>query len=511
MTPPESPPARSHVRAARGALWLSVSSWTAKGAQTVVLLVLAKALTPSEFGILAVAALTYNVLLVLTHLGIVDALTYLNDRIEEGSRTALSIVIVGGLILMGTTWALAPLLAHFFHSPHATFVLRGFALGIPFDAVAQVPVGRLTRSLSFSRRTVTDAVPSVVGATVTIGVVASGYPLVGLVAGQVAGSITNATVAMFIGPRCLPGWSSAMARRLLQYGKYLSAADILNLGLLNVDYVIVGHVLGPGALGYYSLAYRICFMPYLSISVVANGALFPYYCRLPSREAKARTAENAFSLITALSIPWFAGLVLFAGDIALLGHKWAPAAGAIRFLAIYGLFLSLILSALEVLKAVGRTNLVFLARGLHLAILTAVLIATVQAGITVVALDQAAAAAAVAAVTGLWIVRHASLRPAALSRSVGLPLLGVLGMVPVVLLLGRLPALDATPSWTSLLTLGPVALAVFAVILRVVMPEPLRKGWAALRGRSDVDSAVNLQAGPIQKRRGRRLMWPLGG
>jgi O-antigen/teichoic acid export membrane protein/O-antigen ligase len=496
VTSPASPPTRNRIRAARGVLWLSGSAWTAKGAQTVVLLVLAKALTPSQFGILAVAALMYNVLLVLTHLGIVDALTYLKDRIEEASRTALSIVIVGGLVLTGVTWAIAPLVAHFFHSPDATFVLRGFAIGIPFDAAAQVPIGRLTRSLSFSKRTITDSLPSVIGAAVTIAVVASGHPLVGLVAGQITGSVTNATVAMLIGPRCRPGWSPVMARQLLSYGKYLSAADLLNLGLLNVDYVIVGHVLGPVALGYYSLAYRICFMPYLSISVVANGALFPYYCRLPSQEAKARTAESAFSLITALSIPWFAGLVLFAGDIALLGHKWAPATGAVRFLAVYGLFLSLILSALEVLKAVGRPNLVFLARGLHLAVLTVVLIATVHLGITVVAFDQAVVAAAIAGLTGLWIIRYASLRPAALSRSVGLPLVGALGMVPVVLLLGHVPGLAATPSWTGLLTLGPLALAVFVVILCVLMPGPLRQGWAALRGKSAGQPAAGLPVLP---------------
>ena len=498
VTSAEPAPGRSRVLAARGALWLSVSTWTARGAQIVVLLVLARALAPSEFGILAVAALTYNVLLVVTHLGIFEALSYLRDRIElrELSRTALSICIAGGLILTGVAWALAPLIAHFFHSPDATFVLRGFALGITFDAAALVPRGLLTRSLSFSRRTVTDTLPPVIGAAVTISVVASGHPLFGLVAGQVAGSVTDAIVAFLIGPRCRPGWNSAMARRLLGYGKFLSAADLLNLGLLNVDYIIIGHFLGPVALGYYSLAYRICFMPYLSISVVANGALFPYYCRLPSREAKARTAESAFSLITALSTPWFAGLVLFAGDIALLGHKWAPATGAIRFLALYGLFLSLILSALDLLKAVGRTELVFFVRGLHLAILTAVLIVTVHLGITVVALDQAVVAGVIAALSGLLIIRHVSLRPAALGRAVALPMLGALGMAAVVLVLGRLLGLAITPSWASLLILGPLALAVFAVTVWVVMPGPLRKGWAALRGRSDAGAVAGRAADP---------------
>jgi O-antigen/teichoic acid export membrane protein len=451
--------------------------------------VLAKALAPAEFGILAIAALTYNILSAINELGMADALTYLQDRIDQATRTALSLVLAAGLVLMGLTWIFAPVIASFFHSPDATFVIRGFAVCLPFDASAQVPIGRLTRALSFRRRAVTDSVPSVIGGLVTIAVVVAGYPLIGLVAGQIASSVANAVIAFLLGPRCLPGWDSEMARQLVNYGGYLTAANLINLGLLNVDYIVVGHVLGPVALGLYSLAYRICYMPYLAISVVANGAVFPYYCRLPSREAIGQASENTISLINAVIIPWFAGLVLFADHIVLLGSKWAPAAGAVRFLAIYGFFLSLILSALQVLKAAGRANLVFAGRGLHLAVLTGVLIGTARAGITVVALDQALVAAGIAIVTCLWTVRYASVHLPALCRSVGLPLLGVAGMISVVALAGLIPGLNASSSWISLLILGSLAMAVFSAILLAVMPGPIREGWAALRGRERLAGA----------------------
>jgi O-antigen/teichoic acid export membrane protein/SAM-dependent methyltransferase len=492
INPPDPIPAGGRTRAARGVLWLSVGSWGSKGAQTVVLLVLARALAPSKFGILAIAALTYNILSALNELGVSDALVYRKDRIAEASRTALSMVLVSGLVLLGVTWVLAPVIASFFHTSAATFVVRGFAVCLPLDAAAAVPIGRLTRSLGFSRRAVTDTLPSLIGAGVTIGVAVSGHPLIGLVAGQIAGSTANLVVAMLVGPACLPGWNTDLARQILAYGGYLSAANLVNLGLLNVDYIIVGHVLGPVALGYYSLAYRIAFMPYLSVAFVVNGAAFPYYCRLPSREAIGRTAENVFGLINALSIPWFAGLVLFASDITLLGHKWAPATGALRFLAVYGLFLSVILSSLQVLKAVGRSDLVLFGRGLHLAILTVVVIGTVHGGITVVALDQALVAGAVAALVGMWIVRHGSVGLTGLARSVGLPALGVVGMVAVVLLLGRIPGLHVASSMKSLLILGPLALAVFVVILLGVMGEPLRNAWVALRGGSE-EAPIDVQ------------------
>jgi PST family polysaccharide transporter len=422
-------------------------------------------------------------------LGTADALTYLQDRIEEATRTALSLVIAAGLVLMALTWAFAPAIASFFHSPHSVFVIRGFAVCLPFDASAQVPIGRLTRALSFRRRAVTDSLPSIIGGLVTIAVVAAGYPLIGLVAGQITSSVANAVTAFILGPRCLPGWVPVQARRLLNYGGYLTAANLITLGLLNVDYIIVGHVLGPVALGLYSLAYRICYMPYLAISVVANGAVFPYYCRLPSREAIGRASESTISLINAVIIPWFAGLVLFANHIVILGSKWAPAASAVRFLAIYGFFLSLILSVLQVLKAVGRANLVFVGRGLHLATLTAVLIGTAQVGITVVALDQALVAAGIAVVTCLWAVRYASVQLRALCKSVGLPLLGVAGMIFVVFLAGLIPGLNTSPSLISLLIIGSLAMAVFAGILLAVMPGPIRKGWAALRGREPLRGA----------------------
>jgi O-antigen/teichoic acid export membrane protein len=464
-------------------LWLSLASAGAKGLQTVVLLVLARALVPSQFGILAIAALTYNILQAVSELGVADALTYQADQIEEASRTALTCVIVLGLILMAAMWGLAPLIAVFFHSPQSTFVLRGFAVSLPFDAAAQVPIGRLTRSLSFSRRTITDTVPAGIGAAVTIAVVVTGHPLAGLVAGQIIGAVANVVVATLIGPRCLPGWNRVLARRLLRYGAYLGAADLVNLGLLNIDYIVVGHVLGPEALGLYSLAYRICFLPYLSIAVVVNGAVFPYYCRLPSRTALARSAEGIVSLICALSVPWFAGLVLFAGDITLLGGKWAPAAGAVRFLALYGLLLSLILSALQVLKAAGRSSLVFIDRGLHLVVLAGVLVVTVHGGITVVAADQAVAAAVIVLVTCCWVVKYAGMRPGALARAAGLPLAGAAGMAAAVLGLRLIPALRAPGSLAAVLVPGVSSLAVFAGIALVTMPEPLRQGWAALRGR----------------------------
>ena len=217
---PDPGTAGGRTQAARGALWLSAGSWGAKVAQTVVLLVLAKALAPSQFGILAIAALTYNVLSAHQPAGRgrrADLYTGSGSRRRQGQRFPWS--LPPDSLLMVLTWAFAPVIASFFHSPHATFVIRGFAVCLPFDASAQVPIGRLTRALSFRRRAVTDSLPSVIrrgchyrGGRRPATRWSGWWP------GRSQALVANAAIAFLLGPRCLPGWDPVLARQLLEYG-----------------------------------------------------------------------------------------------------------------------------------------------------------------------------------------------------------------------------------------------------------------------------------------------------
>lgn len=471
-------------RAARGALWLSLGSWTSKGMQVIVLVVLAHFLAPADFGVLAIASLSYNVLQALNNLGIPDALTYRKDRVEEAARTAFTLMIGAGAVLTVAAWLAAPTIAGFFHAPDAVFVLRGFALGIAFEAAAEVPIAMLTRSLQFRRRVLTDGVPYVLGGLVTLAVVAAGHSLGGLVIGQVVQSVASLVIALTVSHRCWPGWSRKVAAEMIRYGGHLGGAAVVLLGLLNVDYIVVGHALGDVRLGWYSLAFRICYMPFLAVSFVVNGAAFPYYCRLHSLEDIGQAAARVFGLVNAASVPLFAGLVLFAGDVTLLGHKWAPAVPVIRWLAVYGLLFSMINSGQAVLKAAGRPQLVLASRLLHLAALAGVLVTTASRGIAVVGMDQAAVAGAVAAVTLWWAVRYCRVAAASVVRDSVLPLVGAGAMAAAVLLGRLLPGFGTVPSLPALLVLGPAALLAYGAVVLAVMRTTVAGGWELLRARA---------------------------
>jgi O-antigen/teichoic acid export membrane protein len=469
------------ARAARGTLWLSAGAWGAKGAQTVSLLVLARLLAPSQLGVLALAAMAYNVLAAINSMGVADALTWRQDRAREAAGTALSLMVGLGLALTAAAWVAAPWLARFFHSPESSFVVRGFALAITFDAASTVPVALLTRAMSFRRRALTDSVPALASGATMVAVVAAGHPLGGLVAGQLVQGVGALAVALAVGPRVRPGWDRRLAQELLSYGSHLGGAAVALLALLNVDYLVVGHVLGPVQLGYYSLAFRICYVPYLAVSFVANGAAFPYYCRLGSPRRLGQAAGRVLALVNLASAPAYAGLALFAGDVVLLGHKWAPAAACIRWLAAYGMGISVVNSAQCVLKAAGRPGRLLAGRLVHLGALTLVLVAVASRGIVAVSAAQAAVAAAVAALSLAWMAGAVPVSLVELARGLGLPVVAA-GAMAAVYLAAR--PLSPGPSWASLTGLGAASLAGFLAASWALEPGTWREGWRLLRARA---------------------------
>lgn len=473
---------RFGTRAVRGTLWLAGGAWTSKGAQTVLLVVVARLLGAKDLGILAVASVAINVLTSIQDLGVSEALAARKDRVHEAARTATTMVVAVGLVLCVAGWLSAPALAAFFHQPGATWLLRGFDSAIVFDAVAAVPVAMLTRELDFRRRLVTDALPALVGNALSLVLVVTGLGLLGFLVGQLTWQFGRMCCALVVGHPTWPGWDRAVFREMVHFGLPLGASSLVMLILLNVDYMIVGRLLGVETLGLYSLAFRICYVPFLCVPFIVNGVAFSYYCRLGSRPDVVLAVRRVLLFIMAGVVPLCVCLALFPGEVQLLGHRWAPAAPVIRWLAVYAAGLSVGQSCLVALAALGRTRLVLAGNLIQLGSLTGLILATVRHGIAVVGFDQAVVAWGVAALALGWLA-HEAVSWNDIARALGPPTLAGATMAGVVTVMRILPGLDRVPAWPPLLVLASVGLAVYLTVLACLVPSELRLSWAALRNR----------------------------
>lgn len=483
---PEPASASLDRRAARGTLWVGVGSWLNRLVLVAVLAVLATRLSAREFGILSVAGVCSNALTILGSLGLADALVYQRERVGAAAKTALTLAGMLGLLIGGVLVAAAPTLAAFFRVPEAAPIIRVYGLMLPLDVVKQVPFSMLTRELAFNRRFVPEVLPRIIAGGVTIGLALDGVGVWSFVIGDAIASVLSLLLCFAVLPERFGfGWHTDLAVGLWRYGKHIVATQGFDFALQNIDYILVGRLLGPVALGFYSLAFRIAILPFLTIASVIAGVTFPYFARLAPDWDRIRGAfRSTFGVAMAIICLFGGGVIALAPSLEVLGARWAPSVPAARALGVYVCLRSAAHLIHALLLAVGRPGVDAALRGVWFALL-GVLIATVgRSGILTVAVLQAVVAAML---LGGYVT--------AASRLVGLS-------APRLLLdLGRQAAVVAAatlavagmrslggiwaddPSWATLLLLGSVFVVVYTAATLLLLPgiaADLRKVRASI-------------------------------
>lgn len=468
-------------RTARGAVWLGTSGIVVKASQTVVLLTLAAMLAPSALGLVALGTLVANISVVLTSLGTASALVYWRGDVLRAARTATTIALGMGILMAGLLWVSAPFLASTLRAEDGgAAVIRGLTVTLPFLAVAAVTNELLRRELRFLRRIIPDSVSSLVGAAVAIVLVSNGYGVMALVIGQIVQGTLTLVLCWVVHPPVLPGWNREDARGLLSYGGPYAGANLLELVQLNVDYVIVARVLGSMLLGQYSLSFRLAYMPYLMIVVVCAGAAFPYLCRRRGPDL-GRSATFVMTGTLTLLAPACVGLLLFAGDLELLGDKWAPGVPVVAWLAVYAVLLSIGQLVQTALNAAGRPGVSMGLRLLHLVLLLMILLVVATHGIVAVAVAQVGVAAAVCVTALLLARRHVDgFSARRLGRSLRPTMAGVAVMVGVVVSVRGATGLTP-PSLPGLLIVGGAGAIGYAVTVWLLDRDNLKEAANLLR------------------------------
>ena len=151
-----------------------------------------------------------------------------------------------------------------------------------------------------------------------------------------------------------------IARDLFGYGKHIMGASIIIFLVINIDDAIVGRVLGIEALGFYTLAYTISNLPATQITHLVSRVMFPLYSKLQDdRNALKDAYLKTLKYVSMLSIPVAFGIFVIAPDFVsvVLGEKWMLAVPALQVLCILGLIRSITSPLGEILKAIGKPNI----------------------------------------------------------------------------------------------------------------------------------------------------------
>ena len=338
-----------------------------RGVAFLKMAVLARILTPAQFGIYGIATLVLALLEILTETGINVILIQSKNEIDEYNDSAWVVSIIRGIIISLCIIVSTPFIASFFNTPKAVNILLLISL-VPFIRGFINPAEvKLQKDLKFHYefwfRTSIFTFDAMV-AVITVILTHSVYSLVwGLIAGALLEVIISFTMI-----KPLPGFNvrKNYFNEIFHKGKWITAYGVFSYIAENGDNLTVGKVMGASALGIYEMAYNISTLPISEISDVVSKVVFPVYTKMAEDKQRLKSAFAKSTLvISILTLSMGLVLFMFPGQLIgfVLGNKWLSGVPVLRILAIYGVLRAISGPASALFLAVEKqkyvTNMTF--------------------------------------------------------------------------------------------------------------------------------------------------------
>ena len=348
-------------RLAHGGFWAAAETWGQQLVNFVIFAVLARLLGPEAYGLLALAMVIPALgELILMRGGWGEALIQ-RQTLEPAHVDSVFWLLVVLSCLIGALTALGAWpLALAFGVPDLAPLIPWLALTIPLAALYAVPDALMRRELRFAPLAARTLLATTLGGVTGIAAALMGYGVWSLVVQQVVQRAV-ATAALWLACAWRPSWR--FSRR--HYGE-LHRFSVASLGerlLIYADEfvprLILGHYLGPVALGYYVLARKLLDLMTEALVQPFVKVAMPVFAHLQDDALKARRIlVDGTRLAAAIAFPAFAGLALVAPDLlpVAFGEPWRPAVPATQVLALVGLTLPMSYFAAALMRGRGRAG-----------------------------------------------------------------------------------------------------------------------------------------------------------
>lgn len=326
----------------------------------VVNVILARLLTPNDFGVVAAGVVVMVIAWQITDLG-TSAVIIQREAIDNALVCTLFYVnLLFGVALGGAMFLLGHPIAILLGQPHAASAIQALASICLIGAVGNMHHALLRRTLRFGQLAVVNIGNAVVSGVVGVVLAVAGWGLWALVVGIIAGTTVSTLGAWYWHPwrpsaQLDLGRLRTVARPSVHYF-YTSA---LAIGFNQLDKVIVSRMLGGGALGTYSLAQRTVTAPINTVSEAVSTVSFSVFARDQNDPAALRAgATRAVGVVALVVMPATIGLAVLAHQVVVVvyGVRWEAAIPVIQVLAPLAALQAMSNVPRSVMYAMGRSD-----------------------------------------------------------------------------------------------------------------------------------------------------------
>ncbi len=345
----------------KGVAWSGIDNVVQTGVTFVVSIVLARLLSPDDYGLIGIITIFTMVCQTLINAGFNSALIRKKDCTDDDYNTVFICNMVLSLLLYALIFVCSPLIADFFGRNELTVLTQVSSLIMIIGAMAIVQQTRLIKRIDFKTQTKITLIASVASGTLGILMALSGFGVWSLVAQQLAAQALR-TLLLWLYNKWIPKFrfSRDSFHELFGFGWKLMISGVLDTVWKEMYQVVVGKFYSPAALGQYTRAGQFSKMLSSNLTNVIQRVTYPVLSNIQDDKERMVSAYRRIikitMFITAISM-FFLGAVSEPLLYCLIGPKWHDAAVYLPLICLSGSTYPLHAINLNMLQVQGRSDL----------------------------------------------------------------------------------------------------------------------------------------------------------
>lgn len=347
----------------KGTIWSSIDSIARYGITFIVGIILARLLSPDEYGLIGIITIFISFFTILIDGGFATAIIRKQDATDIDYSTMFFVNMGVSLFLALVFFACAKPIASFFEREELVSLIHVMAWIVVINALSAVQQARLTKRIDFKSQTKISIISSTSSGVIGIIMAMKGYGVWSLVGQHMSRSFFN-SVLLFLFNRWKPSlrFSKESFKEMWSFGWKLMASGLLGSLSTEAYAVAISKFFSPATLGQYSRANQFGSIFSSNITTIVSRVSFPV---LSTIQYDVSQMKNAYRRIIKTTI--FPTFVLTIGIAAcaptmilcLIGEKWLPSAGYLRIICLYAMMHPLHALNLNAIQVMGRSDLTF--------------------------------------------------------------------------------------------------------------------------------------------------------
>ena len=369
----------------KGVAWTSLDQVATLGFGFVIGVILARILSPSDYGLLAMIAVFNAIAFAFLDSGFGNALIRKPNLTENDNSTAFIFNIVAGVVMYGFIWVIAPWVSVFYDKPILTQLLRVEALLLIISAFKIVQNTQLSRALNFKAKAIINVTSQVLSGAIAIFAAYRGLGVWSLVLQHIAAGIISLIMLWCLSPwRPRGRWDKRSFAYLWSYGSKLLASGLLDTVYSNIYPIVIGKFYSAADLGQYTRAKGYAYLPSQSLTGVIQQVTFPVLSQIQDDDQRLGNNYRRMLRFTVFIVfPIMIGMAALAYPlvVSLVTDKWAQCVPYLQIICLASMWYPVHAINLSLLQVKGRSDLFLRLEIIKKAIVTIAVFVCVPFGI----------------------------------------------------------------------------------------------------------------------------------